>query len=97
MAWTLEEEQETAKGKKCSIMRTWAKTIEEKKMKILFERKRRIFCVVFGFQEAAFPTRQNPRRAVERIQRKWWLFSPLTYETVPKKFASETIRNAERN
>jgi len=43
---TLEEEQETTKGKKSSIMRTWAKPIEEKKMKILFVRKQRIFCVV---------------------------------------------------
>ena len=69
-------------------------------MKILFERKRRIFCVVFGFQEAAFPTRQNPRRAVERIQRKWWLFlSPLFTKRFPRNShpkPSETPRETRK-
>jgi hypothetical protein len=106
LAWTLEEEQETTKGKKSSIMRTWAKPIEEKKWRSCLWGNNAFFCVVLWFQEAAFPTRQNPRRAVERIQRKWWLFlSPLFIKrfprnSLPKPYGSHNrrpIRNAERN
>ena len=75
-------------------------------MKILFERKRRIFCVVFGFQRSSIPNKTKSQACSRKNSEKMVaLFIPLVYKMVPKKFASEairieqpaTMRNAERD
>lgn len=80
-------------------MRTWAKTIEsrKKKMKILFVRgSGAFFCVVFGFQRSSIPNKTQSQACSRKNSEKMVaLFTPLVYKTVPKKFASETIRIAQ--